>query len=105
MKQTAITSTTTTTIDDTATAFQLLSPVDQLNENVLSIVGQQHVAADEGEGEITCPDCDCIMEIFYGERSGGKCFCDNCGVLVKDSNTLNVVADMDISMENCYSGW
>ena len=80
------------------TTTQLLPAEQALSENILSI--------EQMAEENMCPDCDCLLEKSYDEFGNGRHFCDNCGALVKDTTSINIAAsDMDITMENCYSGW
>jgi hypothetical protein len=83
----------------TITTAQLL-PAQTRTGDILSIEEQR--MAEEN----MCPDCDCLMEKSYDEFGSARHFCDNCGALVKDTTSINIEAsDMDITMENCYSGW
>ena len=38
--------------------------------------------------DITCPECDCVVEISYTDAGNQRLYCDNCDVFVISSEML-----------------
>jgi hypothetical protein len=57
---------------------------------------EQEKSAEMNFQDITCPECDCVVERSYTHAGNQRLYCDNCDCFVKGSTVLSV-SDMNIT--------
>ena len=47
---------------------------------------EQDKSAEMNFQDITCPECDCVVEISYTDAGNQRLYCDNCDAFITNNS-------------------